>query len=63
MTTIAVLRRRTDSLARRWLRTGPTMLAQLRRPISEVRPQLLLSTIISTIKPSGCCPTSARSPP
>src|SRR5512144_489737 len=38
-----------------------TMLAQLRRPISEVRPQLLLSTIISTIKPSGSCPTSARS--
>jgi hypothetical protein len=28
----------------------------VRRPISEVRPQLLLSTIISTIKPSSCCP-------
>jgi hypothetical protein len=42
---------------------GPaaTSLAQVRRPISEVRPQLLLSTIISTIKPSCCCPTSARS--
>ena len=31
----------------------------MRRPISEVRPQLQLSATISTIKPSCCCPTSA----
>jgi hypothetical protein len=37
------------------------MLALVHRPISEVRPQLLLSTTISTIKPSCRCPTSARS--
>ncbi len=37
------------------------MLAQVRRPISEVRPQLPFSATISTIKPSRRCPTSARS--
>jgi hypothetical protein len=37
------------------------MLAQVRHPLSELRPQLQLSTTISTIKPSCCRPTCARS--
>jgi hypothetical protein len=37
------------------------MLAQMRRPVIEASPQPLLSTTISTSKPSCCCPTSAQS--
>src|SRR5271169_1345783 len=71
MTTIAVLRRPSDNLGQRWLRTGGdharTDASHHRtQPATatlndEPSPQLLLSTIISTSKPSCCCPPGASS--